>query len=69
MEKFNYLLVKQLEQMFFYIAAFGMAEWLLNHLHLTKYQQLFYYITFGLISIFILLFSSNSIYNESNGSF
>lgn len=69
MEKFYYLLLKQLEQLLFYISAFGIAEWILNNSKLTKGQQLLYYLAFGLIGILILLFSNNSIYNESIRSF
>jgi len=65
MEKFNYLLLKQIEQLFFYIAAFGITEWLIYNLKLSKTQQLLYYLAIGFIAILILLFSNTNIYHES----
>lgn len=65
MKKFPYILLKQFEEIFFYISTFGIAEWLINYLKLSQSQQLFFYVIIGLLSILILLFSNNNIYYES----
>ena len=55
---FSIAILKLTEEMFAYIAGFGLSEMFLRKYKLTEVQELLYYTICGIIAIFLLYFTT-----------